>query len=103
ERERLARRAGYAGAEQMLADLALHRARVEARFRDLLRVAGEGPKGENAFAAAAADPLASDEERAAALAELGFDQPDASAEELSRLAHKRGTPFAPDSPHAALG
>ncbi|MGE5048685.1 MAG: bifunctional [glutamate--ammonia ligase]-adenylyl-L-tyrosine phosphorylase/[glutamate--ammonia-ligase] adenylyltransferase, partial [Deltaproteobacteria bacterium] len=32
-------------------------------------------------------------ERAAALAELGFDQPEASAEELARLARKRGTPF----------
>ncbi|TMA26389.1 MAG: bifunctional [glutamate--ammonia ligase]-adenylyl-L-tyrosine phosphorylase/[glutamate--ammonia-ligase] adenylyltransferase, partial [Deltaproteobacteria bacterium] len=103
ERERLARRAGYPDAERMLADLAVQRARVETRFRDLLRVAGEGPKGENVHAAAAADPLASDEERAAALAELGFDQPDASAEELSRLARKRGTPFAPDSPHGALG
>ncbi|MCA1826365.1 MAG: bifunctional [glutamate--ammonia ligase]-adenylyl-L-tyrosine phosphorylase/[glutamate--ammonia-ligase] adenylyltransferase [Myxococcales bacterium] len=103
ERERLARRAGYPNAEEMLADLAVHGAHVEARFRDLLHVAGGGPSGENPFAAAAADPLAGDDERAAALAELGFDQPDASAEELSRLARKRGTPFAPDSAHAALG
>jgi glutamate-ammonia-ligase adenylyltransferase len=87
----------------MLQDLSLHRAHVEARFRDLLRVAGGEPTSENPFAGAAADPLAGDEERAAALAELGFDQPDASAEELSRLARKRGTPFAPDSPHGALG
>jgi glutamate-ammonia-ligase adenylyltransferase len=92
ERERLARRAGYATAEEMERELILHRARVEARFKDLLRVAG-GETGEDPRASAAADPAASDEERAAALAELGFDRPDASAEELARLARKRGTPF----------
>ncbi|MGZ6144306.1 MAG: bifunctional [glutamate--ammonia ligase]-adenylyl-L-tyrosine phosphorylase/[glutamate--ammonia-ligase] adenylyltransferase, partial [Myxococcales bacterium] len=103
EQARLARRAGYPDAEAMLADLAQHRAHVEARFKDLLRVAGEGPAGEDANAVAAADPHASVEERAAALAELGFDQPEASAEELARLARKRGTPFSPESPHHASG
>jgi glutamate-ammonia-ligase adenylyltransferase len=93
ERERLARRAAYANAEAMERDLTLHRSRVEGRFKDLLRVAsGEAP-GEDRRTAAAADPEATAEQRAAALAELGFDQPDASAEELERLARKRGTPF----------
>ncbi|HMC35248.1 MAG TPA: bifunctional [glutamate--ammonia ligase]-adenylyl-L-tyrosine phosphorylase/[glutamate--ammonia-ligase] adenylyltransferase, partial [Myxococcales bacterium] len=93
ETQRLARRTGYADASAMSDDLALHRGRVEARFEDLLRVAsGSGPS-EDARAAAAADPDATPEQRAAALAELGFDQPDASAEELARLAQKRGTPF----------
>ncbi|HZX94546.1 MAG TPA: bifunctional [glutamate--ammonia ligase]-adenylyl-L-tyrosine phosphorylase/[glutamate--ammonia-ligase] adenylyltransferase [Myxococcales bacterium] len=93
ERERLARRAGYADAAAMERELAVHRAQVESRFRDLLRVAGGGAPGEEPRAAAAADPEAGLAERAAALAELGFDQPDSSAEELSRLARKRGTPF----------
>jgi glutamate-ammonia-ligase adenylyltransferase len=74
-------------------ELAVHRAQVESRFKDLLRVAGGGAPGEEPRAAAAADPEAALAERAAALAELGFDQPDSSAEELSRLARKRGTPF----------
>ena len=103
EQERLARRAGYADAAAMLDELALFRSRVEARFKDLLRVAGGEAVDADPRAAAAADPLASEDERAAALAELGFDQPDASAEELSRLAKKRGTPFAPDSPHHEAG
>src|SRR2546430_3038907 len=98
ERERLARRAGYASAEAMDRDLALHRSRVEARFGDLLRVASGGAPGEDARATAAADPEATTEQRAAALAELGFDQPDASAEELARLARKRGTPFQDPQP-----
>src|SRR5207244_9895574 len=93
EQARLARRAGYADAEAMHRELAAHRARVEARFKDLLRVAGGGAADENPHAAAAADPLATEEERAVALAGLGFSQPDASAEELSRLSKKRGTPF----------
>jgi len=93
EQERLARRAGYPDAGAMERELHLHRARVEARFRDLLRVAGGAAPGEDPRASAAADPEASVEERAAALAELGFDQPDASAEELQRLSRKRGTPF----------
>jgi [glutamine synthetase] adenylyltransferase / [glutamine synthetase]-adenylyl-L-tyrosine phosphorylase len=93
ENQRLARRAGYADAPAMSNDLALHRGRVEAGFKDLLRVAsGSGPS-EDPRAAAAADPEATPEQRAAALADLGFDQPDASAEELARLAQKRGTPF----------
>ena len=93
EGHRLARRAGYADASAMAADLAVHRGRVEARFKDLLRVAsGSGPS-EDARAAAAADREATPEQRAAALAEMGFDQPEASAEELARLAQKRGTPF----------
>jgi len=93
ERERLARRAGYATASAMEQDLAVHRGHVEGRFKDLLRVASGGAPGEDPRAAAAADPEATTERRAAALAELGFDQPEASAEELSRLANKRGTPF----------
>ena len=101
EQERLARRAGFADAEAMFGDLQQHRARVEARFKDLLRVAGEEAPGVDPTAAAAADPLASDEERAAALAELGFDQPEASAEELSRLAKKHGTPFSAETDKGA--
>jgi glutamate-ammonia-ligase adenylyltransferase len=93
ERERLARRAGYPDAAAMEHELAGHRAQVEARFKDLLRVASGASPGEDPRAAEAADPEASNEQRAAALAELGFDQPDASAEELARLARKRGTPF----------
>jgi len=93
ERRRLARRAGYADAAAMERDLEKHRARVESRFKDLLRVARGGAPGEDPRASAAADPEASFEERAAALAELGFTQPEASAEELERLARKRGTPF----------
>jgi glutamate-ammonia-ligase adenylyltransferase len=102
EQGRLARRAGYADAEAMHRDLAARRAQVVARFNDLLRVAGGGAAGEDPRAAAAADPLATEDERSAALAELGFHQPDASAEELSRLAKKRGTPFAADSPHQKI-
>ncbi|HUJ26978.1 MAG TPA: DUF294 nucleotidyltransferase-like domain-containing protein, partial [Myxococcales bacterium] len=74
-------------------DLAVHRGRVEARFKDLLRVAGGEAPGGDVRASAAADPHATLDERAAALAELGFDQPETSAEELERLARKRGTPF----------
>jgi [glutamine synthetase] adenylyltransferase / [glutamine synthetase]-adenylyl-L-tyrosine phosphorylase len=100
EKQRLARRAGYPDASAMNDDLALHRSRVEARFKDLLHVAsGSGPS-EDLRAAAAADPDATPEQRAAALAELGFDQPDASAEELGRLAQKRGTPFQQAQPLA---
>jgi [glutamine synthetase] adenylyltransferase / [glutamine synthetase]-adenylyl-L-tyrosine phosphorylase len=93
ERERLARRAGYADAGAMERDLSRHRAHVEARFKDLLRVASGDAPDEDPRAAAAADPEASTEQRSKALAELGFAQPDASAEELNRLARKRGTPF----------
>ena len=39
--------------------------------------------------------------RVALLAELGFDQPDATAEELARLAQKRGTPFQQAQPLGA--
>ena len=91
-----------ADAEAMAGDLALHRARVEARFKDLLRMASGGAPGEDARASAAADPEATTEQRAAALAELGFDQPDASAEELARLASKRGTPFHDGEPLGAV-
>ena len=103
EQSRLARRAGYADAAAMHRELSAHRANVESRFKDLLRVAGGGAAYEDPRAAAAADPLASEEERAAALAELGFQQPDASAEELFRLAKKRGTPFSADSPQQSFG
>src|SRR3989475_3424801 len=77
ERERLARRAGYESAEAMGGDLALHRARGEARVKDLLRMAAGGAPGEDARAAAAADPQSTTQQRAAALAELRFDPPDA--------------------------
>ena len=103
EQARLARRAGYADAAAMHRELAQHRAHVEGRFKDLLRVAGGGAAGQDPYAAAAADPHASEEERGAALAELGFQQPDASAEELARLSRKRGTPFSADSPQQSLG
>jgi [glutamine synthetase] adenylyltransferase / [glutamine synthetase]-adenylyl-L-tyrosine phosphorylase len=93
ERERLARRAGYPDARAMERDLARHRAHVEARFQDLLRVASGDAPDADPRASAAADPDATPEQRAAALAALGFDQPEASAEELNRLARKRGTPF----------
>ena len=93
ERERLARRAGYADAAAMERDLSRHRANVEARFQDLLRVAAGDAPDADPRAAAAADPDASTKQRSTALAELGFAQPDASAEELDRLARKRGTPF----------
>ncbi|HEY2029982.1 MAG TPA: bifunctional [glutamate--ammonia ligase]-adenylyl-L-tyrosine phosphorylase/[glutamate--ammonia-ligase] adenylyltransferase, partial [Myxococcales bacterium] len=92
EQERLARRAGFETARAMHEELSVHRARVEARFADLLRVAGEEALGEDPRAAVAADPGATAEERTAALRELGFDQPENSAEELARLAKKRGTP-----------
>jgi len=98
ERERLARRAGYPDAAAMEGDLAAHRSNVEARFKDLLRVAsGDAPRVDPR-AAAAADPEATTQQRSAALAELGFDQPEASAEELARLARKRGTPFQDPQP-----
>ena len=103
EQARLARRAGYADAAEMHRALSAHRAHVEGRFKDLLRVAGGGAAGEDPHAAAAADPHVSEEERAAALAELGFQQPDASAEELARLSRKRGTPFSADSPQQRFG
>ncbi len=90
ERRRLARRAGYADAEAMEGDLARHRAAVEARFGDLLRVAGGKPAEEDPRAAAAADPLAGPGERAAALEALGFENPEASAAELWRLSRRRG-------------
>jgi [glutamine synthetase] adenylyltransferase / [glutamine synthetase]-adenylyl-L-tyrosine phosphorylase len=93
EQERLARRAGFATAAAMWKELARHRDRVEARFADLLRVAGEELAGEEPQALLAADPATPLAERVAALKGLGFDQPEASAEELSRLAKKRGTPF----------
>ena len=93
EQARLARRAGFPDAAAMHHELARHRDLVEARFADLLRVAGEESPGEDPRAAAAADPNATPEERIAALKALGFDQPEASSEELGRLAKKRGTPF----------
>ncbi|HEX9577800.1 MAG TPA: bifunctional [glutamate--ammonia ligase]-adenylyl-L-tyrosine phosphorylase/[glutamate--ammonia-ligase] adenylyltransferase [Myxococcales bacterium] len=98
ERERLARRAGLRDYASLERELTRHRAAVEARFKDLLRVAGDTPADEDPRAAAAADPLATEEERAAALAELGFERPDTVAAELSRLARRRGTPFADASP-----
>jgi [glutamine synthetase] adenylyltransferase / [glutamine synthetase]-adenylyl-L-tyrosine phosphorylase len=103
ERARLARRAGYpAPREQALKtldhDLQLHRGRVEARFRDLLRVAGGGAPEQDPGAALAADPQALPEERLEALRGLGFLDPDAALAELSRLSRRRETPFSPASP-----
>src|SRR6266850_2519354 len=71
------------------------------RLEHRIRMVAGGALGEDARAAAAADPEATTEQRAAALAELGFDQPDASAEELARLARKRGTPFHEGEPLGA--
>ncbi|MFL5310061.1 MAG: bifunctional [glutamate--ammonia ligase]-adenylyl-L-tyrosine phosphorylase/[glutamate--ammonia-ligase] adenylyltransferase, partial [Myxococcales bacterium] len=100
ERARLARRAGYPGtrdeaAQALDRDLQLHRGRVEARFRDLLRVAGGGAPDADPNATLAADAQAEPEERLQALRALGFLDADASAAELTRLARRRETPFAP--------
>src|SRR5438270_11532851 len=98
ERARLARRAGYPAPRdealvRMERDLAEHRENIESRFGDLLRVAEGAAPVADPQAAVAADASATDEERLAALAALGFDNPEASAAELSRLARRRGTPF----------
>jgi [glutamine synthetase] adenylyltransferase / [glutamine synthetase]-adenylyl-L-tyrosine phosphorylase len=93
EQERLARRTGFPTAAALHEELSRHRSRVEARFADLLRVAGEEAAGEDPRSAVAADPAASAAERVAALQALGFVQAESSAEELARLAKKRGTPF----------
>ncbi|MFL5400587.1 MAG: bifunctional [glutamate--ammonia ligase]-adenylyl-L-tyrosine phosphorylase/[glutamate--ammonia-ligase] adenylyltransferase [Myxococcales bacterium] len=98
ERARLARRAGYPppreeALSRMERDLREHRGNIESRFGDLLRVAGGAAPVADPNAEAAVDPSASDEERTAALAALGFANPDRSAAELSRLARRRGTPF----------
>jgi glutamate-ammonia-ligase adenylyltransferase len=103
ERARLARRAGYPPPrEEALAeletDLTLHRTRVEARFRDLLRVAGNEEPEADANAILAADPASGEDERKAALRALGFQDADASAAEIVRLSRRRGTPFWPAAP-----
>jgi glutamate-ammonia-ligase adenylyltransferase len=103
ERMRLARRAGYAAPrekalEALERDLQLHRGRVEARFRDLLRVAGGEALEADSSAVLAADAQATPEERLDALRALGFLDPDASAAELWRLSRRRGTPFSAASP-----
>src|SRR5438105_2881894 len=103
ERMRLARRAGYPpprekALEALELDLQLHRGLVEARFRELLRVAGGKAPDADPSALLATDPQAAPEERLDALRSLGFLDPDRSAAELSRLARRRGTPFAPNSP-----
>jgi glutamate-ammonia-ligase adenylyltransferase len=103
ERARLARRAGYPApreeaAQALERDLQLHRGRVEARFRDLLRVAGGEAPEEDPNAALAVDPQATPEERLEALRALGFLDAEASAAELSRLARRRDTPFSPAAP-----
>ncbi|HYZ88813.1 MAG TPA: bifunctional [glutamate--ammonia ligase]-adenylyl-L-tyrosine phosphorylase/[glutamate--ammonia-ligase] adenylyltransferase, partial [Myxococcales bacterium] len=100
ERARLARRADYpspreAAMQALERDLQLHRGRVEARFRDLLRVAGGEAPEEDPNAAVAVDPQAAPGERLDALRSLGFLDAEASAAELSRLAHRRDTPFSP--------
>lgn len=94
----LARRAGFPGAEALQRELAGHRARVEARFKDLLRVAGGEPDAVDPRAATVADPLAADPERREALVSLGFASPDACLAELERLRRRRGTPFSPSAP-----
>jgi len=104
ERERLARRAGYPDLPALEAELALRRGQVEARFDDLLRVAGGGAAPVDERAEKATDPAATEEERAAALLALGFAEPEASAAQLLRLARRRGTPFSPTAvPEVARG
>jgi len=103
ERARLARRAGYPGPREEAAraldrDLQLHRGRVEARFRDLLRVAGGGAPDADPNATLAADPQAEPAERLQALRALGFLDAEAAAAELTRLARRRQTPFSPSAP-----
>jgi len=103
ERARLARRAGYPGPREAALraldqDLQLQRGRVEARFRDLLRVAEGGASDADANATLAADPLTTPEERVEALRALGFLDEDASAAEIARLARRRDTPFSAASP-----
>ena len=103
ERARFARRAGYpVPREQAVraldADLQLHRGRVEARFRDLLRVAGGGAPDEDPNAVLAVDPQAEPAERLEALRALGFLDAEAAAAELGRLARRRETPFWPAAP-----
>src|SRR5712692_10609017 len=79
-------------------DLQLHRGRVEARFRDLLRVAGGGAPDADPNATLAADPQAEPAERLQALRALGFLDAEAAAAELARLARRRETPFSPTAP-----
>jgi [glutamine synthetase] adenylyltransferase / [glutamine synthetase]-adenylyl-L-tyrosine phosphorylase len=98
ELQRLARRSGFASAAAMERELSAHRARVQAKFDDLLRVAGGTPDEKDPRAALAADPQASDEERKEAMSALGFVAPEASCAELSRLRRRRGTPFSPSAP-----
>jgi [glutamine synthetase] adenylyltransferase / [glutamine synthetase]-adenylyl-L-tyrosine phosphorylase len=98
ERAKLARRAGHPSLAAMEDDLAVQRGRVHARFSDLLRVAGGEPPAVDPRAEVAADPQATDDERRAALAGLGFHNAEASAAEMRRLVRKRGTPFAATAP-----
>src|SRR5712664_3562426 len=103
ERARLARRAGYPGPREEAAraldhDLQLHRGRVEARFRDLLRVAGGGAPDADPNATLAVDPQAEPAERLQALRALGFLDAEAAAAELARLGRRRETPFSPAAP-----
>ena len=95
---RLARRAGFPSAEALERELSAHRTRVQARFDDLLRVAGGKPGEQDPRALLAADPLTSEDDRREALAGLGFAGPEAACGELSRLRRKRGTPFSPAAP-----
>src|SRR6267143_1524868 len=103
ERARLARRTGYPGPREEAARaldraLQLHRGRVEARFRDLLRVAGGGPPDADPNATLAADAQAEPAERLQALRALGFLDAEAATAELARLARRRETPFSPRAP-----
>jgi glutamate-ammonia-ligase adenylyltransferase len=98
ERARLARRAGLPDAAALDQELELRRAQVQARFDDLLRVAGGGPPPVDDRAATALDAHASESDQLGALASLGFFDPETAAAELARMARKRGSPFSAASP-----
>ena len=98
ELERMARRSGFANAAALEVDLSAHRARVHARFGDLLRVAGGEAEPADPRAQLAADAATPEPERVAAMAALGFLDAEASSAELLRLRRRRGTPFDPSAP-----
>ncbi len=98
ERERLARRSGFLSAQALEAELSRHRAQVQARFSDLLRVAGGEPDPVDNSAQIAADPLVSAEDLTEALRRLGFADPESSTAEFARMRKRRGTPFSPSAP-----
>ena len=98
ELERMARRSGFANAAALEKDLSAHRARVHARFGDLLRVAGGEAEPAEPRAQLAADAATPEPERVAAMAGLGFLDAEASCAELLRLRRRHGTPFDPSAP-----